>query len=92
VVFWWFFGAPEFPIGCVLAMAAPLFDDEWLTQSATEYDEAYASFQAAVTSSLSGTDEGIRQVGTFVFNLFLLLCISVMIRTNFHFCGSFYKL
>jgi len=46
-------------------MAAPLFDDEWLKLPSAEYDEAYATFSAAVTSAMCGSDEGIRQVGFF---------------------------
>ena len=43
-------------------MAAPLFGDDWFDKDESEHAEAYAQFQAAVTTACAAADDGIKQV------------------------------
>jgi hypothetical protein len=56
-------------------MAAPLFGDEWFDKNYAEHAEAYAQFQAAVTTARASTNKGINQVLVsllFIFSLFIV--------------------
>lgn len=47
-------------------MASALFGKRWYAKPKEEHEEAVSQFKAAVVSSRSGTDEGIKQVRKLV--------------------------